>query len=115
MFDVSKDIEESNDLSDAMPAKANELEKLLSDYLEEHNAENVMDFRTKRRRIIIEHAVPAEKKRLINIRESLKTAKIDDQSKLIADLNKTEKYLKWLNNQVIFIDERSKLHNESGL
>ena len=115
LFDVDKDIEESNDLSDAMPAKVNELEKILSNYLEEHNAENVMDFRTKRRKIIIEHAVPAEKKRLINIRESLKTAKIDDQSKLIADLNKTEKYLKWLNNQVTFIDERSKLHNESGM
>ena len=115
LFDVSKDIEESNDLSDAMPAKANELEKLLSDYLEEHNAENVMDFRTKRRKIIIEHALPAEKKRLINIRESLKTAKIVNQPKIIADLNKTEKYLKWLNNQVIFIDERSKLYSENGM
>ena len=115
LFDVSKDIEESNDLSSLIPAKANELEKILSNYLEEHNAENVMDFRTKRRKIIIEHAVPAEKKRLINIRESLKTAKNDYQSKLIADLNKTEKYLKWLNNQVTFIDERSKLHNESGM
>ena len=51
--------------------------------------------------------------RLVNIRKSLKTAKIVDQPKLIADLNKTEKYLKWLNNQVIFIDERSKFHTES--
>ncbi|MBR76424.1 MAG: hypothetical protein CMD36_00680, partial [Flavobacteriales bacterium] len=90
-------------------------EKLLSDYLEEHNAEKVMDFRIKRRKIIIEHAVPEEEKRLINIRKSLKTAKIVDQPKLIADLNKTEKYLKWLNNQVIFIDERSKFHTESGM
>ena len=115
LFDVSKDIEESNDLSNAMPSKANELEKLLSDYLDNHNAENVMDFRTKRRKIIIENAMPAEEKRLINIRESLKTAKIVDKPKLIADLNKTEKYLKWLKDQVIFIDERSKLHIENEI
>ena len=74
-----------------------------------------MDFRTKRRKIIIENAVPAEEKRLINIRESLKTAKIVDKPKLIADLNKTEKYLKWLKDQVIFIDERSKLHIENEI
>ena len=49
LFDVSKDIEESNDLSSAMPTKANELEKLLSDYLEKHGAENVMDLRKIRR------------------------------------------------------------------
>ena len=84
LFDVSKDIEESNDLSNAMPSKANELEKLLSDYLDNHNAENVMDFRTKRRKIIIENAVPAEEKRLINIRESLKTAKIVDKPKSVS-------------------------------
>ena len=110
LFDVSKDIEESNDLSSAMPGKANELEKLLSDYLEEHDAEDVMDFRTKRRKIIIEKAVPTEEERLVNIRKNLKTAKIVDQPKLIADLNKTENYLKWLKNQIIFINERSKLH-----
>ena len=115
LFDVSKDIEESNDLSNAMPSKANELEKLLSNYLEKHDAENVMDFRTKRRKIIIEKAMPAEEKKLINIRESLKTAKIVDQPNLIADLNKTEKYLKWLKGQVIFIDERSKLHIENEI
>ena len=102
------------DLSKDIDKFFSSFEKLLSDYLERHNAENVMDFRTKRRKIIAEHAVPAERKRLINIRESLKTAKIVDQPKLIAELNKTEKYLKWLNNQVIFIDERSKLHTKSG-
>ena len=30
-------------------------------------------------------------------------------------LNKTEKYLKWLKDQVIFIDERSKLHIENEI
>ena len=110
LFDVSKDIEESNDLSSAMPEKANELEKLLSDYLEQHDAEVVMDFRIKRRKIIVENAVPAEQKRLLKIRESLKSAKNVDKDKLIADLNKTEKYLKWLKDQITFIDERSKLH-----
>ena len=115
LFDVNKDIEESNDLSSAMPGKANELEKLLSDYLSEHDAEDVMDFRIKRRKIIVENAVPTEEKRLINIKKNLKIAKNVDKAKLVADLNKTENYLKWLKNQIIFIDERSKLHMKKGI
>ena len=115
LFDVSKDIEESNDLSSAMPGKANELEKLLSDYLSEHDAENVMDFRIKRRKIIVENAVPTEEKRLINIKKNLKIAKNFNKAKLVADLNKTENYLKWLKNQIIFIDERSKLHMKKDI
>ena len=54
--------------------------------------------------------MPTEEKRLINIKKNLKIAKNVDKAKLVADLNKTENYLKWLKNQIIFIDERSKLH-----
>ena len=110
LFDVSKDIEESNDLSSAMPGKANELEKLLSDYLSEHDAEDVMDFRIKRRKIIVENAVPTEEDRLQKIKRELKSLKGKKKYDLETKLKKTKKYLNWLKSQIIFIDERSKLH-----
>ena len=93
-----------------MPEKSRRLEKLLTSYLEEYNAENVMDFRKKRRKIIIEMAIPTEEKRLMQMQSDLKSAKGKERTELIFHLNKTEDYLKWLKNQIIFIDERSKLH-----
>ena len=110
LFDVSKDIEESNDLSDAMPAKANELEKLLSDYLEEHNAENVMDLRKVRRAEMVEQNIPNATQKILQIEKELISAVGDRKIKLEEDLKNTKRYLKWLKGEVVFTDERAKLH-----
>tara|TARA_Y100000768_G_scaffold327153_1_gene264711 strand:+ start:380 stop:1942 length:1563 start_codon:yes stop_codon:yes gene_type:complete len=110
LFDVVKDIEEANDLSDTMPLKEIELGKTLTNYLEKHDAENVMDFRKKRRKIIVETAIPAEEDRLQKIKRELKSLKGKKKYDLEIKLKKTKKYLNWLKSQIIFIDERSKLH-----
>ena len=55
-------------------------------------------------------AIPTEEKRLMQMQSDLKSAKGKERTELIFHLNKTEDYLKWLKNQIIFIDERSKLH-----
>ena len=110
LFDVVKDIEEDNDLSEIMPERKSKLEEILTNYLEEHDAENVMDFRKKRRKIIVETAIPTEEKRLIQIREDLLKVSGTGKVELEARLAKTKNYLKWLKSQIIFIDDRSKLH-----
>ena len=110
LFDVVKDIDEDNDLSEIMPERKSKLEEILTNYLEEHDAENVMDFRKKRRKIIVETAIPTEEKRLIQIREDLLKVSGTGKVELEARLAKTKNFLKWLKSQIIFIDDRSKLH-----
>ena len=94
LFDVVKDIEEDNDLSDIMPLKEIELKNILTNYLEKHDAENVIDFRKKRRKIIVETAIPTEEDRLQKIKRELKSLKGKNKYDLETKLKKTKKYLK---------------------
>ena len=110
LFDVVKDIEENNDLSDKMPSKEIELKQKLNNYLEKHDAENVMDFRKRRRKIMVETAIPAEENRLLQIEIDLISSKGKEKYVLEAKLKKTKKYLNWLRSQLIFIDERLAMH-----
>ena len=110
LFDVSKDIEESNDLSSLMPAKANELEKILSEYLKKHDAEDVMDLRKVRRAEMVEQHIPDATQKILQIEKELKSAVGDEKIKLEEDLKNTKRYLKWLKGEVVFTDERAKLH-----
>ena len=110
LFDVSKDIEESNDLSNAMPSKANELEKLLSNYLERHDAENVMDLRKVRRTEMVEQNIPDATQKILKIEKELISAVGDKKNELEEELKNTKRYLKWLKGEVVFTDERAKLH-----
>ena len=90
LFDVSKDIEESNDLSSTMPGKANELEKLLSDYLEEHDAEDVMDLRKVRRAEMVEENIPDATQKFFGLKKELISAVGDEKIKLEEDLKNTK-------------------------
>ena len=90
-----------------MPLKKNELNQILINYLEKHDAENVMDFRKKRRKIIVETAIPETENRLLQIEIDLKASKGKEKYDLESKLQKTKKYLNWLRNQIVFIDERS--------
>ena len=110
LFDVSKDIEELNDLSSLMPEKANELETLLSDYLKRHDAENVMDLRKVRRAEMVEQNIPNATQKILQIEKELISAVGDRKLKLEEDLKNTKRYLKWLKGEVVFTDERAKLH-----
>ena len=93
-----------------MPGKANELEKLLSDYLSEHDAEDVMDLRKVRRAEMVEQNIPDATQKILRIEKELISAVGDKKIELEEDLKNTKKYLKWLKGEVVFTDERAKLH-----
>ena len=109
LFDVVNDIEEANDLAPTMPEKANKLEEILTRYLEQVDAEHVMDLREKRRKEMLK-SISGEEERLIQIREDLEKARGLEKVELEARLAKTKNYLKWLKGEVVFTDERAKLH-----
>ena len=93
-----------------MPGKAKELEKLLSDYLEEHDAEDVMDLRDVRRAEMVEQNIPDATQKILQIEKELKSAVGERKIELEEDLKNTKRYLKWLKGEVVFTDERAKLH-----
>ena len=109
LFDVVNDIEEANDLAPTMPEKANKLEEILTRYLEQVDAEHVMDLREKRRKEMLK-SISEEEERLIQIREDLEKARGLEKVELEARLAKTKNYLKWLKGEVVFTDETAKLH-----
>tara|TARA_Y100001970_G_scaffold5054_1_gene5738 strand:- start:723 stop:2288 length:1566 start_codon:yes stop_codon:yes gene_type:complete len=113
LFDVVNDIEESKDLSSEMPEKANKLEEILTRYLEKNDAEHVMDLRVKRRKIMVDQAIPEQERIIIEIKSKIKDADENETDDLELELAKTKKYLNWLRSQVIFTDERSKLHEKT--
>ena len=112
LFDVRNDIEESNDLSSSMPEKANELDKVLSDYLVKHDAEHVMDLRKIRRAEMVDQNIPDAAEKVRRIKQELISADGYKKDKLNEELKNTKRYLKWLKGEVIFTDERAKLHSK---
>ena len=79
LFDVVNDIEEANDLTTTMPEKANKLEEILTRYLEQVDAEHVMDLRKRRRQIMVDESIPEQEKIRIKIKEKLR--KVADSKK----------------------------------
>lgn len=112
LFNVVEDIEESNNLVEAMPDKTEELHQRLMTYLAGVNAEQVMDLRRERRKQMVDVNIPEQEKKLKEIRAKLKSAKGPEREELTKQLQKTEKYLNWLKGEVVFTDERSKLHEK---
>jgi len=110
LFDVVNDIEEANDLATTMPEKANKLEEILTRYLEQVDAEHVMDLRKRRRQVMVDESIPEQEKIRIEIKEKLRKTTDSKKDNLEQELKKVEKYLNWLKGEVIFTDERSKLH-----
>lgn len=106
LFNLAEDIEEENNLVEAMPEKAEELHKRLKDYLDSVGAEHVQSLRTERRRIIVEQNIPDTEKRIKELKSRSNSLNESERKQLA----KSERYLKWLKEQVVFIDERSKLH-----
>jgi len=90
LFNLAKDIEESNNLLHSMPEKTEELHRKLRDYLKAVDAEHVQTLRKNWRRRVIEEIIPKQKKKIKQIR-----AKLESENK-----------------SVIFIDERSRMHSE---
>ena len=86
--------------------------KYLTNYLETVNAEHVMELRRVRRKQMVDVNIPEQEKKLKEIRAKLKSAIGSEREDLAAQLKKTEKYLNWLKGEVVFTDERSKLHEK---
>jgi len=108
LFNLAEDIEEDKNLLYSIPKKAEELHKKLRDYLKAVDAEHVQTLRKNWRQRIIDEIVPQQEKKIKQLR-----AKLESENKSVSDeLAETERYLKWLKDQIIFIDERSRLHSE---
>ena len=69
-----------------------------------------MDLRKRRRKIMVDESIPEQEKIRIEIIEKLRKAADSKKDNLEQELKKVEKYLNWLKGEVIFTDERSKLH-----
>jgi len=106
LFNLSEDIEENNNLADAMPDKRDELHDRLMKYLQMVDAEEVQTLRKWRRRQIVEQNIPEQVKKIKEFKSRLSSLSKSEKEQLA----KAERYLKWLREQVVFIDERSKLH-----
>ena len=98
------------DLSEQMPEKTIEMHNILENYLKNVDAEHVMDLRKRRRKIMVDESIPAQEKKRMEIKEKLKKEANSKKDILEEELQKVEKYLNWLRGEVIFTDERSKLH-----
>ena len=105
LFNLAEDIAESKDLAAAMPAKTAELHKTLHEYLKAVGAEDVQTLRRTWRKRVVEQLIPEQEKRLAQLR-----AHAGQDSR---ELGRTEKYLKWLRQQVIFTDNRLRLHEQN--
>ena len=110
LFNLAEDIEEKNNLAEAMPEKTNALHNRLTSYLENVNAEHVMDLRKWRRKQMVEQNIPEQEKKRKELLAKLKAATGTEKEELTAQLKETERYLNWLKGEVVFTDERSKLH-----
>jgi len=80
LFNVVEDIEESKDLSGSMPGKAGQLNKVLTDYLEEVDAEKIEDMRAARKAELMRYW-GSDKKEIEQLQEKIaKTA--DEKERL---------------------------------
>ena len=109
LFNLADDIEESKNLANSMPEKTKELHDKLTAYLKSVDAEDVQSLRKNRRRSTAK-SIPQLEKRIKELKAKLKAEnKIESK-----ELARAEKHLRFLKEQIIFIDERSLLHNTTA-
>ena len=86
------------------------MEQMLTNYLDKNNAETVMDLRKIRRSEMVDNNIPDTRKRIIKLEKELLSLKGEKKELMKKELEKEKRYLKWLKGEVVFTDERSKLH-----
>ncbi len=94
LFNLVKDIGESNDLSKSMPDKAAELHKKLAEYLKAVDAEKSEDMRAARKKELLEHAKRTTKE-IEDLRERIrKSTNTAERHELENRLKRKRKQLK---------------------
>ena len=94
LFNLAKDIGETNDLSKSMPEMTKTLQKKLKDYLKDVDAEDIRDMRAARRAELLEYKARA-KKNIDNIRQAIKDAANSRNKKALQQkLRQQQKHVK---------------------
>lgn len=106
LFDLSRDPGEQHDLSQHMPEKVAAMHDQLTRYLEDVDAEDLRTLRKNFRKRVVEEWIPNWEQKLARLRKEAADGSEVDR----AELEKTERHVKWLHQQVAFTDERMKLH-----
>lgn len=110
LFNLAKDIEESNNLAESMPEKTEALHSYLNNYLDAVDAEHVMDLRKWRLKQMVEESIPDQEQKRKDQIAKLKSATGTEKEALEVELKEIERHLNWLKGEVVFTKERSKLH-----
>jgi arylsulfatase A-like enzyme len=84
LFNVVKDVGEEQDLSQAMPQKAEALDAMLKDYLQDVDAETIADMRAARKEELIAHTARTQRE-IDDTLESLKKASDDNERRKLQD------------------------------
>ena len=106
LYDMYQDLGEQHDLSQIMTQKVAALHKQLTGYLKEVDAEDVQTLRKDFRRRLVEEWIPNWEEKATRLRAEIESG---DKS-LVVELEKAERHVAWMKGQVVFTDERSKLH-----
>ena len=105
LFDLEKDLIESNDLAEQHPEMAAEMEQSLHNYLESVNAEDVI---TLRKGFLdrLNQWIPEQTEKLV---EQEKAAAAGDKH-AAKEVERITNYIKWMKGEIKFTVERAKMH-----
>jgi arylsulfatase A-like enzyme len=106
LYDVSRDLGEQQDLAKTMPEKTADLHQRLTRYLDDVGAEDVQTLRHGFRERVVNEWIPNWEQKLARLRADVDAG---DRSQVKA-LEKAERHVTFLKEQVVFTDERSALH-----
>ena len=59
---------------------------------------------------MVDKNIPDAKRKIIRIEKELMSLEGEEKNVLKKELENTKRYLKWLKGEVVFTDERAKLH-----
>ena len=110
LFDLSNDIEEKNDLKNVFPEKYNLLNKNLNQYLDSVGAETVNQLRKYFLYDIENSWLNGAKERVRKLEAVLK----NKDQKSNKEIVEAKKYVKWLEEQIVFTKNRIKLNESSN-
>ena len=105
LYNVVDDLSESNDLSEIYPEIAASLEDQLSDYLSEVGAEKVNQLREIFLKNLANWIPQGESKA-----ETLRKQAATGDAAAAKQLQRLEKHIEWMKEQIIFTKERMALH-----
>ena len=109
-FLISNDIEEKNDLKNVFPEKYNLLNKNLNQYLDSVGAETVNQLRKYFLYDIENSWLNGAKERVRKLEAVLK----NKDQKSDKEILEAKKYVKWLEEQIVFTKNRIKLNESSN-